>query len=136
MQRSQYKIKQLGVLGRNVCDWCQIDKVAVQNLLSCGELNTTREASPRSSCVNSVGDPFPFRSKANYLLQDLFPFFVYSTTRLKHHRSEVVIRVNKRRSVAISFLSFGVRLTRLLQLERGLASLVVFNCRNSLEICM
>jgi len=51
------------------------------------------------------------------LLQDLFPFFVHGTTRLKHNGSEVVIRIHERGSITVCFLSFSVRLTRLLRVE-------------------
>jgi len=53
-QADETKLSNKEFLDENVCDLCQVDKVAVQNLLSCGKLNTTRKTSPRSSSVNSV----------------------------------------------------------------------------------
>src|SRR3954453_21482579 len=98
-------------LDETVCDFCQIDIVAIQNLLSSSILNTTRETSPGSSSKNSVGHSFPFGSKTNYLLENTFPFLVYRTTRLKHNRSKVVVRLLKRGGVTISLLGLGIRLT-------------------------
>ena len=59
------------------------------------------------------------RSKTNNLPEDVFPFFVHSTTRFKHNRCEVVVRVHERGSIAVYFLGFGVRLTGFLRMKMG-----------------
>ena len=59
-----------------VSDFCLFDKVAVQDLLCRSHLNTTRETSPCSGGIHSVGDSLSFGSKADYLLENGFTFFV------------------------------------------------------------
>ena len=99
------------MLGKNVCDLCQIDKVAVQNLLSGSILNTTREPSPGSSSKDSVSNSLPFGSKTNYLLEHSLTFFVDGATSLKHNRNKIVVRLLKCGSVPIDFLVFRIRFT-------------------------
>ena len=88
----------------NVCDFCHIDRVAVQNLLCRSNLNATRETSPSSRGVNSVGDSLSLGSKTNYLLKDGFPFFVNCTACLKHYRSKIVVRLLECSSITIELL--------------------------------
>src|SRR5262249_693883 len=76
---------------------CQVDKVG-------------------SSSKHSVGNAFSFPSKSNYLLEDSFPFFVHTTTCLKHNRSKVVVRLLER-GVSGSLLGLSVRLTWFQRME-------------------
>jgi hypothetical protein len=89
----------------SVGDFCRvirlIDKIAVQNLLGSGELNTARKSGPGPSSENSVSDTFPLGGKTNNLLEDGFPFLVHSATSLENDRGEIVIRFLKTGSISI-----------------------------------
>ena len=89
----------------NVGDLCHFDRVAVENLLRTGILNATRQASPSTRSINSVGDTFSFGSKSNDLLEDSFTFLVNCSAGLENYRSEIIVGFLKSTGVSVNLLT-------------------------------
>src|SRR6185437_2795241 len=87
----------------------RINRVTVQYLLSNRVLYTARETSPSTSGKHRVGDPLSLRSKPNNLFEHSLAFFVHSATRLEHNGSEIVVRMNKGRSVTFRLPMKSIR---------------------------
>ena len=88
-------------------------------MLCRSNLNATRETSPSSRGVNSMGDSLSLGSKTNYLLKDGFPFFVDCTACLKHYRSKIVVRFLECSSITIELLVLCIGLAWLDGVEMG-----------------
>ena len=92
-----------GKLDINICDFGRFVTVAIQNLLCGSYLNTTRKTRPSARGKNGVRDSFSIGSKTNNLLKNVFSFLVHCSTRFKHYRREVVIRLLKSSGVSIDY---------------------------------